>query len=70
LGKVARVEMGLCVVVDNGPVGGGGDQRDPDAYEHWGETVIIAARLKGTSPANDIAIFGKHPAAREGSQRL
>ena len=53
---VAGVEMGLRVGIHSGPVVGGVIGATRMAYDYWGETVNIAARLEGTAPANGIAI--------------
>ena len=56
LRRVAGVEMGLRVGIHSGPVVGGVIGATRMAYDYWGETVNIAARLEGTAPANGIAI--------------
>jgi class 3 adenylate cyclase len=54
--RIAGVEVGLRVGVHSGPVVGGVIGATRMAYDYWGETVNIAARLQNTAPVNGIAI--------------
>lgn len=57
LRRVAGVdEIGLRCGIHSGPVVGGVIGATRMAYDYWGDTVNIAARLEGTAPANGIAI--------------
>ena len=57
LQKVAGVEdIGLRVGIHSGPVVGGVIGATRMAYDYWGDTVNVAARLQGTAPINGIAI--------------
>jgi Adenylate cyclase, family 3 (some proteins contain HAMP domain) len=48
--------VGLRVGIHSGPVVGGVIGATRMAYDYWGETVNMAARLEGTAPVNGIAI--------------
>lgn len=57
LRRVAGVEeVGLRCGIHSGPVVGGVIGATRMAYDYWGDTVNIAARLEGTAPAGGIAI--------------
>ncbi len=56
MGRSAGVEVGLRAGIHSGPVVGGVIGETRMAYDYWGDTVNIAARLDGTAPANGIAI--------------
>lgn len=56
LRAVAGTEVGLRVGIHSGPVVGGVIGATRMAYDYWGETVNMAARLEGTAPINGIAI--------------
>lgn len=57
LRRVAGVdEVGLRAGIHSGPVVGGVIGATRMAYDYWGDTVNIAARLEGTAAANGIAI--------------
>lgn len=56
LQDVARTDVGLRVGIHSGPVVGGVIGATRMAYDYWGETVNMAARLEGTAPVNGIAI--------------
>ncbi|QOV93249.1 adenylate/guanylate cyclase domain-containing protein [Novosphingobium sp. ES2-1] len=57
LKRVAGVdEVGLRAGIHSGPVVGGVIGATRMAYDYWGDTVNIAARLEGTAAANGIAI--------------
>jgi class 3 adenylate cyclase len=56
LQALAGVETGLRVGIHSGPVVGGVIGATRMAYDYWGETVNMAARLEGTAPVNGIAI--------------
>ena len=56
LQQLAGVEVGLRVGIHSGPVVGGVIGATRMAYDYWGETVNMAARLEGTAPVNGIAI--------------
>lgn len=57
LRRVAGVdEVGLRVGVHSGPVVGGVIGATRMAYDYWGDTVNIAARIEGTAAINGIAI--------------
>jgi len=56
LQRIAGVEVGLRVGIHSGPVVGGVIGATRMAYDYWGETVNIAARLQNTAPINGIAI--------------
>jgi len=57
LQRVAGVEdIGLRVGIHSGPVVGGVIGATRMAYDYWGDTVNVAARLQGTAPINGIAI--------------
>ena len=56
LAQAAGVEVGLRVGIHSGPVVGGVIGATRMAYDYWGETVNIAARIEGTAPRNGIAI--------------
>lgn len=49
-------DVGLRVGIHSGPVVGGVIGATRMAYDYWGDTVNIAARLEGTAPPNGIAI--------------
>jgi class 3 adenylate cyclase len=54
--RISGVEVGLRVGIHSGPVVGGVIGATRMAYDYWGETVNIAARLQNTAPVNGIAI--------------
>ncbi|MBA3940454.1 MAG: hypothetical protein C0520_04505 [Sphingopyxis sp.] len=56
LQRVAGTDVGLRVGIHSGPVVGGVIGATRMAYDYWGETVNMAARLEGTAPLNGIAI--------------
>lgn len=56
MGRVAGVDVGLRIGIHSGPVVGGVIGATRMAYDYWGETVNIAARLESTAPVNGIAI--------------
>lgn len=56
MGRVAGVDVGLRIGIHSGPVVGGVIGATRMAYDYWGETVNIAARLESTAPINGIAI--------------
>jgi class 3 adenylate cyclase len=56
LQPVAGTEVGLRVGIHSGPVVGGVIGATRMAYDYWGETVNMAARLEGCAPVNGIAI--------------
>lgn len=56
LQEVAGTDVGLRVGIHSGPVVGGVIGATRMAYDYWGETVNMAARLEGTAPVNGIAI--------------
>lgn len=57
LKRVAGVdEVGLRAGIHSGPVVGGVIGATRMAYDYWGDTVNIAARLEGTAATNGIAI--------------
>ena len=57
LRRVAGVdEVGLRVGIHSGPVVGGVIGATRMAYDYWGDTVNIAARLQNTAPVNGVAI--------------
>lgn len=56
LQDVAGTDVGLRVGIHSGPVVGGVIGATRMAYDYWGETVNMAARLEGTAPVNGIAI--------------
>lgn len=56
LQRIGGVEVGLRVGIHSGPVVGGVIGATRMAYDYWGETVNMAARLEGTAPVNGIAI--------------
>jgi class 3 adenylate cyclase len=57
LRRVAGVdEVGLRVGIHSGPVVGGVIGETRMAYDYWGDTVNIAARIEATAPVNGIAI--------------
>ena len=56
LQSLAGVETGLRVGIHSGPVVGGVIGATRMAYDYWGETVNMAARLESTAPVNGIAI--------------
>ncbi|WP_156457526.1 adenylate/guanylate cyclase domain-containing protein [Altererythrobacter sp. Root672] len=57
LRQVAGVDtVGLRVGIHSGPVVGGVIGATRMAYDYWGDTVNIAARLQGAAPFNGIAI--------------
>lgn len=56
LKRVAGTDVGLRVGIHSGPVVGGVIGATRMAYDYWGETVNMAARLEGTAPVNGIAI--------------
>lgn len=57
LRRVAGVDdVGLRVGIHSGPVVGGVIGATRMAYDYWGDTVNIAARIEGTAAVNSIAI--------------
>jgi adenylate cyclase len=57
LRRVAGVDaVGLRVGIHSGPVVGGVIGATRMAYDYWGDTVNLAARLEGTAETNGIAI--------------
>ncbi|HEY0958077.1 MAG TPA: adenylate/guanylate cyclase domain-containing protein [Novosphingobium sp.] len=56
LSRIAGVEVGLRIGIHSGPVVGGVIGATRMAYDYWGETVNIAARVESTAPVNGIAI--------------
>jgi len=57
LRQVAGVdEVGLRIGIHSGPVVGGVIGATRMAYDYWGDTVNIAARIEGTAAVNGIAI--------------
>ncbi len=56
LQEVAGTDVGLRVGIHSGPVVGGVIGATRMAYDYWGETVNMAARLEGTAPVNGMAI--------------
>ena len=57
LQRVAGVDtIGLRVGIHSGPVVGGVIGATRMAYDYWGDTVNVAARLQGSAPINGIAI--------------
>ncbi|WP_298188877.1 adenylate/guanylate cyclase domain-containing protein [Novosphingobium sp.] len=56
MGKGAGVEVALRAGIHSGPVVGGVIGETRMAYDYWGDTVNIAARLDGTAPVNGIAV--------------
>lgn len=56
IGRVAGVEVGLRIGIHSGPVVGGVIGATRMAYDYWGETMNIAARIESTAPVNGIAI--------------
>lgn len=56
LQRVAGTEVGLRVGIHSGPVVGGVIGATRMAYDYWGETVNMAARLESSAPVNGIAI--------------
>lgn len=57
LRRVAGVDsIGLRVGIHSGPVVGGVIGATRMAYDYWGDTVNVAARLQGTAPFNGMAV--------------
>jgi class 3 adenylate cyclase len=56
MGRSAGVEVSLRAGIHSGPVVGGVIGETRMAYDYWGDTVNIAARLDSTAPVNGIAI--------------
>ena len=57
LQRVAGVDtIGLRVGIHSGPVVGGVIGATRMAYDYWGDTVNVAARLQGAAPINGVAI--------------
>jgi class 3 adenylate cyclase len=56
IGRVAGVEVGLRIGIHSGPVVGGVIGATRMAYDYWGETMNIAARIESTAPVNGMAI--------------
>lgn len=57
LRRVAGVDtIGLRVGIHSGPVVGGVIGATRMAYDYWGDTVNVAARLQGTAPINGVAV--------------
>ena len=54
--RTAGVEVGLRIGIHSGPVVGGVIGATRMAYDYWGETMNIAARIESTAPVNGIAI--------------
>ncbi|GEO01391.1 hypothetical protein NSE01_32230 [Novosphingobium sediminis] len=56
MGRGAGMEVALRAGIHSGPVVGGVIGETRMAYDYWGDTVNIAARLDGTAPVNGIAV--------------
>jgi class 3 adenylate cyclase len=56
MGRNAGVEVALRAGIHSGPVVGGVIGETRMAYDYWGDTVNIAARLDANAPVNGIAI--------------
>jgi class 3 adenylate cyclase len=56
LGRILGSDVGLRAGIHSGPVVGGVIGATRMAYDYWGDTVNIAARLEGSAPVNGIAI--------------
>lgn len=56
LQRFAGMDVGLRVGIHSGPVVGGVIGATRMAYDYWGETVNMAARVEGTAPVNGIAV--------------
>jgi len=56
MGQTAGVDIGLRIGINSGPVVGGVIGATRMAYDYWGETMNIAARIENTAPVNGIAI--------------
>ncbi|WP_421854719.1 adenylate/guanylate cyclase domain-containing protein [Novosphingobium sp.] len=56
MGKGAGIEVALRAGIHSGPVVGGVIGETRMAYDYWGDTVNIAARLDATAPVNGIAV--------------
>ncbi len=56
MGQGAGMEVALRAGIHSGPVVGGVIGETRMAYDYWGDTVNIAARLDGTAPVNGIAV--------------
>jgi class 3 adenylate cyclase len=56
IGRSCGVEVGLRIGIHSGPVVGGVIGATRMAYDYWGETMNIAARIESTAPVNGIAI--------------
>ncbi|MCB2072253.1 MAG: adenylate/guanylate cyclase domain-containing protein [Novosphingobium sp.] len=54
--RTMGVEIGLRAGIHSGPVVGGVIGETRMAYDYWGETVNVAARLEATAPINGMAI--------------
>jgi len=56
IGRTAGVDVGLRIGIHSGPVVGGVIGATRMAYDYWGETMNIAARIESAAPVNGIAI--------------
>lgn len=56
LQRFAGMDVGLRVGIHSGPVVGGVIGATRMAYDYWGETVNMAARVESTAPVNGIAV--------------
>lgn len=56
MGRSAGIEVALRAGIHSGPVVGGVIGATRMAYDYWGDTVNIAARLDATAPVNGIAV--------------
>lgn len=56
VGAAAGVELKVRVGIHSGPVVGGVINGSRMAYDYWGDTLNVAARLEGTAPHNGLAI--------------
>jgi class 3 adenylate cyclase len=56
MGRVGGVDVALRAGIHSGPVVGGVIGATRMAYDYWGDTVNIAARIEGTAEPNGIAI--------------
>lgn len=56
VGAAAGVDLKVRVGIHSGPVVGGVINGSRMAYDYWGDTLNVAARLEGTAPHNGLAI--------------
>ena len=56
IGRQSGVELKVRVGIHSGPVVGGVIGETRMAYDYWGETLNIAARIEGTAQPNGIAV--------------